>query len=161
MASVNKAIIIGNLGADPDLRYTPSSQPVAELRVATTEHWTTREGERKEQTEWHRIVVWGKQAEHCKSYLKKGRQVYVEGRLRTRQWEDKEGQKRYTTEIVADRVQFLGGPPGERGERPEGARTGGGERMDRPAGGGERTEDRGRGPEEDFGGNVTEDDIPF
>ncbi len=160
MASVNKAIIIGNLGADPDLRYTPSSQPVAELRVATTEQWTTREGERKEQTEWHRIVVWGKQAEHCKNYLKKGRQVYVEGRLRTRQWEDKEGQKRYTTEIVADRVQFLGGPPGERGERPEGARAGG-ERPERPAGGGERMEDRGRGPEDDFGGNVTEDDIPF
>ena len=159
MASVNKAIILGNLGADPDLRYTPSSQPVAELRIATTEHWTTREGERKEQTEWHRIVVWGKQAEHCKTYLKKGGQVYVEGRLRTRQWEDKEGQKRYTTEIVADRVQFLGGPAGARGEGPRSA--GGGERLDRAPATAERMEERGRGPEDDFGGNVTEDDIPF
>src|ERR1051325_4567792 len=113
MASINKVIVIGNLGADPELRYTPGGQAVCDLRVATTEQWTDKSGERKEQTEWHRVVVWGKQAENCSQYLSKGRQVYVEGRLRTRQWDDKDGNKRYTTEIVAQTVQFLGGGRGE------------------------------------------------
>ena len=110
---VNKVILIGNLGADPELRYTSGGSAVADLRLATSRKYTTKDGTAKEDTQWHRIVVWGKQAEHCKEYLSKGRQVYVEGRLQTRQWEDRDGNKRYTTEVVAERVQFLGG--GNRG----------------------------------------------
>lgn len=108
MAGVNKVMLIGNLGADPDMRYTPSGTGVCELSLATGETWTDKNGERQERTEWHRIVVWGKRAETCSKYLAKGRQCYVEGRLRTRSWEDKEGNKRYTTEVVATDVQFLG-----------------------------------------------------
>ncbi|MBP7127468.1 single-stranded DNA-binding protein [Myxococcota bacterium] len=115
MASLNKVLILGNLGADPDYRMTQGGQAVAELRVATTEVFKTSAGERNERTEWHRVVVWGRQAEHCHAYLKKGRTVFVEGRLQTRQWEDKQGQKRYTTEIVAQNVQFIGAPTGGRG----------------------------------------------
>jgi single-strand DNA-binding protein len=109
MASVNKAIILGNLGKDPELRNTQGGKAVATLRIATNEVWTDQAGERKERTEWHTVVVWGRQAENCKQYLKKGRSVYVEGRLQTRKWQDKEGGDRYSTEIVADRVQFVGG----------------------------------------------------
>jgi len=112
MASVNKAIILGNLGRDPELRHTPGGKAVATLRVATNEVWTDQSGERQERTEWHTIVVWGRQAENCNQYLKKGRTVYVEGRLATRKWQDKDGKDRYTTEIVADRVQFIGGGTG-------------------------------------------------
>ena len=112
MASVNKVIVIGNLGRDPELRYTASGQPVASFTVATNERWNDRDGKPQERTEWHRIVVWGKQAENCANYLQKGRSVYVEGRLQTREWEDKEGQKRQTTEIVAQTVQFLGSRDG-------------------------------------------------
>ena len=113
--SVNKVILVGNLGADPELRYLPSGQPVCEFRVATTEKWTAKDGQQKEDTQWHSIVVWGKQATICKEYLAKGRQTYVEGRLRTRSWDDKDGNKKYKTEIVADRVQFLGGRGGSGG----------------------------------------------
>jgi single-strand DNA-binding protein len=113
MESVNKVILIGNLGADPELRYTNSGSAVANLRIATNETWTDKNGERQERTEWHQIVVWGKQAENCSKYLKKGRSIYVEGRLQTRQWEDQSGNKRYTTEVVATTVQFLGGGRGE------------------------------------------------
>lgn len=109
MASLNKVLIMGNLGADPELAYTQGGQPVAHFNVATNEVWTDRDGNRQERTEWHRVTVWGKQAEHCKEYLRKGRTVFVEGRLRTRQWEDRQGQKRFTTEIVAQNVQFMGG----------------------------------------------------
>ncbi|MGI5862214.1 MAG: single-stranded DNA-binding protein [Myxococcales bacterium] len=112
MASVNKAIIVGNLGRDPEVRYTPSGQAVATFTVATNERWTDKSGQPQERTEWHRIVVWGKQAENCGQYLRKGRPVYIEGRIQTREWTDKEGQKRYTTEIVANQVQFLGGRDG-------------------------------------------------
>jgi single-strand DNA-binding protein len=112
MASVNKAIVLGNLGRDPELRHTASGKAVATLRLATNEQWNDQAGERQERTEWHSVVVWGRQAENCNQYLKKGRTVYVEGRLQTRKWQDKEGQDRYTTEIVADRVQFIGGGPG-------------------------------------------------
>jgi single-strand DNA-binding protein len=112
MASVNKVILIGNLGRDPELRYTAGGQPVASFSVATNERWNDREGKPQERTEWHRIVVWGKQGENCANYLAKGRTVYIEGRLQTREWEDKEGQKRKTTEVVAQTVQFLGGPRG-------------------------------------------------
>jgi single-strand DNA-binding protein len=113
MASVNKAIILGNLGKDPELRHTQGGKAVCTLRVATNEVWNDQAGERKERTEWHTIVVWGRQAENCNQYLKKGRSVYVEGRLSTRKWQDKEGHDRYSTEVVADRVQFVGGGKGE------------------------------------------------
>ena len=109
MASVNKAILIGNLGRDPELRYTPSGQPVANFTLATNERWRDKEGNNQERTEWHRIVVWGKTAENCAQYLQKGRSAYVEGRLQTREWEDRDGKKRYTTEVVAQNVTFLGG----------------------------------------------------
>jgi single-strand DNA-binding protein len=120
---VNKVILIGNLGADPELRYTSGGSAVADLRLATSRKYTTKDGNSKEDTQWHRIVVWGKQAEHCKEYLSKGRQVYVEGRLQTRQWEDRDGNKRSTTEVVAERVQFLGG--GGRGGGGGGGNEGG------------------------------------
>lgn len=109
MAGVNKVIIVGRLGADPEVKTVGNGNTVARLSVATSENWTDRDGQRQERTEWHRVVVWGKMAETCGKYLSKGRQVYVEGRLQTRPWEDQQGQKRYTTEIVASQVQFLGG----------------------------------------------------
>ena len=112
MASVNKVILVGNLGRDPELRYTQSGQAVANFTLATNEKWKDKEGNNQERTEWHRIIVWGKSAENCAQYLQKGRSVYVEGRLQTRDWEDREGNKRTTTEIVAQTVQFLGGRGG-------------------------------------------------
>ncbi len=108
MAGVNKAILVGNLGRDPELRHTPNGQAVVNFTLATSENWTDKSGERQERTEWHRIVVWGKTAEMCNQYLSKGRTVYVEGRIQTREWEDKEGTKRYTTEINASTVNFIG-----------------------------------------------------
>lgn len=108
MASVNKVILIGNLGRDPELRYTPGGQPVATFTLATTDRWKDKEGQLQDRTDWHNIVVWGKTAENTKEYLKKGRQVYVEGRIQTRSYDDRDGNKRYITEIVAQRVQFLG-----------------------------------------------------
>jgi single-strand DNA-binding protein len=105
---VNKVILVGRLGRDPELRYTPKGQAVANFTVATNEVWRNQDGERQERTEWHRIVVWGKTAEFCGNYVTKGRQVYIEGRLQTREWEDREGQKRWTTEIVAQNIQLLG-----------------------------------------------------
>lgn len=108
-ASLNKAMVIGNLGADPELRYTSNNNPVTSLSVATHERWKDKEGEPQERTEWHRVSVFGKTAENCCKYLAKGRQVYVEGRIQTRKWEDNDGNERYTTEIVANTVQFLGG----------------------------------------------------
>lgn len=121
MASLNKVILIGNLGGDPEVRYTGGGQAVASFNIATTEKWTNKGGDPEERTEWHRIVVWGKLAEICQQYLSKGRQVYVEGRLQTRQWEDKEGNKRTTTEVVAQNVQFLGGAPS--GDRPRAGKS--------------------------------------
>jgi len=121
MASVNRVILIGNLGRDPELRYTQSGQAVANFSLATTDRFSNREGERQERTEWHRIVAWGRTAELCAQYLSKGRSVYVEGRLQTNEWEDKEGQKRRTTEVVAQSVQFLGG----RGQGGESQASGG------------------------------------
>ena len=110
MASLNKVFVMGNLGSDPEVKMTPSGQAVANFNVATNENWTDKSGNRQERTEWHRIVVWGRQAEQCGQYLRKGRTAFIEGRLQTRQWEDQNGQKRYTTEIVANFVQFVGGP---------------------------------------------------
>jgi single-strand DNA-binding protein len=118
MAGVNKVILIGNLGRDPELRYTPSGQAVANFTLATTESFSNKSGERQERTEWHRIVAWGRQAELCAQYLSKGRTAYIEGRLQTREWENKEGQKQRTTEIHANTVQFLGGPRGAAGAGP-------------------------------------------
>lgn len=109
MAGVNKVIIVGRLGADPETKQVGNGGTVARLSVATSENWVDKEGQKQERTEWHRIVVWGKLAEICGRHLAKGRQVYVEGRLQTRSWEDN-GQKKYSTEIVANTVQFLGGP---------------------------------------------------
>ena len=115
--SVNKVILIGNLGKKPELRYTPGGQAVANFTLATNERFGGRDGQpAQERTEWHRIVVWGRTAENCGQYLDKGRSVYIEGRLQTREWQDKEGQKRQTTEIVANTVQFLGGKGGGGGE---------------------------------------------
>ncbi len=122
MASVNKVILVGNLGRDPELRYIPSGQAVANFTLATNDRWRDKEGNNQERTEWHRIVVWGKSAENCAQYLQKGRSVYIEGRLQTREWEDKDGNKRQTTETIAQTVQFLGGRGGAGG----GADSGGG-----------------------------------
>ena len=109
MASVNKVILLGNLGRDPELRYTPGGQPVANFSIATSESWNKKDGSgREEKTEWHRIVAWGRTAELCAQYLAKGRTVYIEGRLQTREWENKEGQKQRTTEVIANSVQFIG-----------------------------------------------------
>src|SRR4051812_12237331 len=111
MASgVNKVFLIGRLGTDPEVRYTSNGGAVANFNLATNESWTDKSGQKQERTEWHRIVVWGKLAEVCGQYLSKGRETFVEGKLQTREWTDKEGGKRYTTEIVAQSVQFLGGP---------------------------------------------------
>ena len=108
MASVNKVILVGNLGRDPETRYTTGGDAVTNIRVATTDTWKDKNGEKQEKTEWHTVVFFGRQAEIAGEYLKKGRQVYIEGRLQTRKWQDKEGQDRYSTEIVADRMQMLG-----------------------------------------------------
>ena len=148
--SLNKVMLIGNLGKDPEVRFTPGGQAVARFPVATSEVFTDRDGQRQERTEWHNVVVWGKQAETCGQYLAKGRQVFLEGSIRTRQYDDKDGNRRYITEIIAQRVQFLGGRAGEGGGR--GASGGGG-----GGGGG------GRGGEEDFAPPpaADDDDIPF
>ena len=108
MGSVNKVILVGNLGRDIEIRYTSGGTAVATLSLATTDVWTDKAGQRQEKTEWHRVVLWGKTAETLQEYLLKGRQIYVEGRLQTRQWDDRDGNKRYTTEIRSDRVVLLG-----------------------------------------------------
>lgn len=117
MASVNKVIVLGNVGRDPELRYSPSGSAVCNLSVATTRTWKNKEQEKQEETEWHRIVFYDRLAEIAGEYLKKGRPVYVEGRLKTRKWQDKEGKDNYTTEIVAESMQLLGGK--EEGEKPQ------------------------------------------
>lgn len=150
MASLNKVMILGNLGQDPELRNTSSGKAVGTLRVATTDTWNDASGTRQERTEWHTIVVWGRDAENSKKYLTKGRSVFVEGRLQTRKWQDKEGKDRYSTEIVADRVQFIGGGGGGGGERPSGGDAGGARSSS-----GDRYEDMGPPP------SMGDDDIPF
>ncbi len=140
MSSVNKVILIGHLGRDPEVRYTQGSTAVANFTLATNEVWNDKSGGKQERTEWHRIVVWGKQAELAGEYLKKGRQVYIEGTLQTRQWDDREGNKRSTTEVKALKVVFLGGRSGA---------------DDAPGG---------PGPSEEAGGApppAPDDDIPF
>src|SRR5512132_2934043 len=116
MGSVNKVILVGNLGRDAELRYTPGGAAVATLNLATTEVWHDKaSGQKQEKTEWHRIVLWGKSAESLSEYLTKGKQIFVEGRLQTRKWQDKDGNDKYTTEIVADRMQMLGSRQGRGG----------------------------------------------
>lgn len=110
--SVNKVILVGHLGQNPELKYTPSGQAVCNLSIATNESWTGKDGQKQEKTEWHRLVMFGKLAELAGQYLQKGRQIYVEGKLQTRSWQDKDGQTRYTTEVVAQTMQFLGGGAG-------------------------------------------------
>jgi single-strand DNA-binding protein len=154
MGSVNKVILVGNLGRDAELRYTPGGAAVATLNMATTETWNDKGGQRQEKTEWHRVVFWGKVAESLTEYLTKGKQVYVEGRLETRQWNDKDGNKRYTTEIKGDKIVLLGGGGGGGGQRGGGMSRGGGE------------ESMGAGGHPSQGADVpdtplTDDDIPF
>jgi single-strand DNA-binding protein len=149
MGSVNKVILVGNLGRDAELRYTPGGAAVATINMATTEVWNDKSGQRQEKTEWHRVVLWGKTAESLNEYLTKGKQIYVEGRLQTRQWDDKDGNKRYTTEIRGDRVVLLGGGGG-------GGRGGGGSRGADTGGG----SDLG-GPSPESSAPLTDDDIPF
>jgi len=152
MGSVNKVILVGNLGADPELKYTPSSRPLCNLRIATTDVFKDKSGQRQERTEWHRVTVWGDQAENCNKYLSKGRSVYIEGRLQTRSY-DKDGQKHYATDVVADRVVFLGGGGGERGG---GGGGGGGARQ-----GGGSSRESGPPEDNDAGAPPSDDDIPF
>jgi single-strand DNA-binding protein len=155
MASVNKVILLGNLGRDPETRYTTGGDPVTNLRIATSEQWKDKSGEKQERTEWHTVVLFGRQAEVAGEYLKKGRSVYIEGRLQTRKWQDKDGQDRYSTEIVADRMQLIGsardagGGDVELGSAPSrgGAAAGGGA----PKGGGAK-----KGATDEL-----DDDIPF
>lgn len=122
MGSVNKVILVGNLGRDAELRYTTGGSAVATLNLATTEQWKDKEGQKKEATEWHRVVVWGKTAETLAEYLTKGKQIYLEGKLQTRKWKDKEGQDRYTTEVRGDRMVLLSGGGGRDTSGPTGDR---------------------------------------
>ena len=141
MAAINKAIIIGNLGRDPEIRYFPDGTAVANFTIATTESWTDKQsGEKKERTEWHRIVAFRRLAEICGEYLHKGKQVYIEGKLQTREWEDKDGNRRWTTEIVTERMQMLG----SRSERSAAPPPDGGDPFDKM-------------PPDD----VPDDDVPF
>ena len=149
MGSVNKVILVGNLGRDAELRYTPGGAAVATINMATTEVWNDKAGQRQEKTEWHRVVLWGKPAESLAEYLTKGKQIYVEGRLQTRQWDDKDGNKRYTTEIRGDKIVLLGGGGGRGGQMSRGAATG-----DEAGGGHAPSPDGGSEP-------LTDDDIPF
>ena len=151
---VNKVILVGTLGKDPETRYMPSGSAVTNMRIATNEQWKDKQtGEQQERTEWHSIAMFGRLAEIAAEYLRKGQQVYIEGKLRTRKWQDKEGKDRYTTEIVADEMQMLGGKGGgaSAGERaPAGTASGGG------SGGGRAAVNDSGGPPGDF-----DDDIPF
>jgi single-strand DNA-binding protein len=169
-ASVNKVILLGNLGADPETRYGQSGGAITNFRLATNERFNDRSGQAQERTEWHRVVTFGKLAENCRDYLAKGRTVYVEGRIQTRTWDDKEGQKHYITEIVAQTVQFIGGGGGSGGGgRAQGGGGGGG---GKPQGGGGKPQGGG----DDFGPAdggadggydpgtpppISDDDVPF
>src|SRR5262245_7552794 len=146
MGSVNKVILVGNLGRDAELRYTPGGAAVSTINMATTEVWNDKSGQRQEKTEWHRVVLWGKQAESLTEYLTKGKQIYVEGKLQTRQWDDKDGNKRYTTEIRGDRIVLLSGGGGGRSV----SMDRGGDNM----GGGHAAPPEASEP-------LTDDDIPF
>ncbi len=156
MGSVNKVILVGHLGRDAELRYTPSGTAVAKLRLATTETWTDRDGQRQEHTEWYGVDVWGKQAESIHEYLRKGRQIYVEGSLRTREWDDRDGNKRYSIDVRADRVVLLGGR-GEGGAPRDGSDYG----RSAPAEPAAEGPADASGPAPAQNSELTEDDIPF
>jgi single-strand DNA-binding protein len=147
MSSLNKILLIGHLGKDPEIRYTPDGSPVATFSLATSENWTDKNGSRQEHTEWHNIVAWNRLADLSKRFLAKGRQVYVEGRIRSREWSDREGNKRRTTEVIASQMVLLG-------SRPQGAETGA-----------QPTEPAARAaaePDQAFGdAGITDNDIPF
>ncbi len=147
MASLNKVMLIGNLGRDPEIRYTPDGSPVANFSLATTDYWTDKSGTRQERTEWHNIVAWSRLADLSKRFLTKGKQVFVEGRLRTREWTDRDGNKRRTTEIVASQMVLLG----SRGEAVEHTPAG----APQPSAGSSEPE-----PAIEEGG-ITDDDLPF
>ena len=156
MGSVNKVILVGNLGRDAEMRFTSGGTPVATVSMATTERFNDREGNKKEDTQWHRIVIWGKTAESLHEYLTKGKQIYVEGRLQTREWTDKEGKPVKTTEVRADKIVLLGGGGGGGGDR-SGARPPSRERY---AGGGGGA-DAGEAPSDMHVDAPSDDDIPF
>ena len=169
MASINKVILIGNLGRDPEVRYTPNGAAVCNVSIATTRNWKSKDsGERQEETEWHRVVFFDRLAEIAGEYLKKGRPVYVEGRLKTRKWTDKDGVEKFTTEIFADQMQLLGG------REDGGGGAGGGGGMGRSSGGNSGPADDGYGddsgapapaprpaPKSSTGFDDMDDDIPF
>lgn len=172
MASVNKVILVGNLGADPETRYAPSGDAICNIRIATTDTWRDKAtGEKKEATEWHRVVFFGKVAEIAGQYLKKGSSVYIEGRLQTRKWQDKEGRDQYTTEIRADQMQMLGGRPGGEGGGSRGGYNSGGDDYNQAPRGGNQGGGNARpasrpapAPAPSQGGNNFgdfDDDIPF
>jgi single-strand DNA-binding protein len=161
--SVNKVILVGRLGRDPETRYTGGGQAVANFSIATDETYKDKNGERQKRTEWHKIVVWGKQAEIAQQYLKKGSLIFIEGRIQSREWQDKEGQKRTSFEIVASNFRMLGG-------RADGAAAGAGGGSHRTGGGGDFDDQS--GPEESYGGGggghtqssgpeISDEDIPF
>ena len=163
--SVNKVILVGRLGQNPEVRYTPSGASVANFSIATSENWTDKSGQKQERTEWHRIVVWGKLAELCNQYLAKGRQVYVEGKLQTRQWQDKDGQTKYTTEVLAQTIQFLGAQAGTQSgagqSRSMGAQPSGGASDSFSDFGGAGNFSASGSPMSNAEPSFTEDDIPF
>ncbi len=148
MSSLNKVMLIGNLGRDPEVRFTPDGSPVASFSLATGETWTDKNGTRQERTEWHNIVAWKRLADLAKRFLVKGRQVYIEGRIRTREWDDKDGNKRRTTEIIASQIVLLG-------SKPQGADAG---TAPQPVQARSVTAEYEPGPAE---GGITDDDIPF
>ncbi len=157
---VNKVIIVGRLGRDPEIRYTSSGTPVASFSVATDEKWTGQDGNRQSRTEWHNVVAWSRLAEICEQYLKKGKLVYIEGRLQTREWDDKDGKKRRTTEIIANTMQMLSSRGDDESMGNNG--YGKGPSSSRPAGQGAQNDDRqsvNEGPPSDL--DLTDDDIPF
>jgi len=153
---VNKAIIVGRLGRDPEIRYTNSGTPVASFSVATDERWTGQDGSKQSKTEWHNIVAWSRLAEICEQYLKKGKLVYIEGRLQTREWDDREGNKRRTTEIVANTMQMLGS---RQEEQSQGSSNYGNGPSDRNSSGADKRQSVNDGPAGDL--DLTDDDIPF
>ena len=165
MASVNKVILLGNLGRDPETRYTTGGDAVTNLSIATSEQWKDKNGDKQERTEWHRVVLFGRQAEVAGEYLKKGRSVYIEGRLQTRKYNDKDGVEKYSTEVVADRMQLIGGGRDGGGGDDEMAGGGGGRAPSRgggagAGGGGGQRPPAGAGGGK-MGGEDFDDDIPF
>jgi single-strand DNA-binding protein len=165
MASVNKVILIGNLGRDPETRYTTGGDAVTNLRIATTDTWKDKSGEKQEKTEWHTVVLFGRQAEIAGEYLKKGRPVYIEGRLQTRKYTDKEGVEKYSTEVVGDRMQLLGGREGGGGGGDAEFSGGGGSRSVGEGGGSSRGTGGGGGASKGGAKKTNpddlDDDIPF